>query len=414
MLYLINICIRGITLVSKFLLMFILVRYLNVEDVGLYGLIVATVTYSIYPLGLEFYTYSTREIIRSSIPERYILIKSQFFLYIYTYPVVFCFVFAIFIKGFLPWSIVCTFFVILMLEHLNQECYRLLIATSEQTSATVTLFVRQGLWVWICLGIFYFYPELRDLNSVLRLWLLGSLCSFVFSCIKIGVIKVVGTKVNRAWIIKGVRLSIPFLLSSIFIMAISIADRYWYEVLVSREVLGYYVFYSGLVSALVSFLDAAVFSFIYPKLVHYSSIDDWKNFNRQMKTMSIRVILIAIVFVSVSVQIIDYVVLFLGKHIGLMYKNIYYILLISTSFLVLSYIPHYGLYARCVDKPIVISHVASLFIFIVITYFISFYTKVLAIPISLGVTYGTLFLFKLSVYIFFSRKMVVSTHVQGL
>ena len=61
-----NVFLRGMTLVSKFSLIFVLAKYLDAAELGLYGLVVATVTYSLYLVGLDFYSYSNREIIKSS------------------------------------------------------------------------------------------------------------------------------------------------------------------------------------------------------------------------------------------------------------------------------------------------------------------------------------------------------------
>jgi hypothetical protein len=51
---LINISLRGMTLVSKFLLIFFLAGFLEPKELGLYGLLAATIGYSMYLLGFEF------------------------------------------------------------------------------------------------------------------------------------------------------------------------------------------------------------------------------------------------------------------------------------------------------------------------------------------------------------------------
>src|SRR5690554_889302 len=81
----INVCIRGGTLVSKFLLILVLARFLTPAELGLYGLIIATIAYGIYPLGFEFYTYSTREIIGLEESQRGVLLKSQLALHVKLY-----------------------------------------------------------------------------------------------------------------------------------------------------------------------------------------------------------------------------------------------------------------------------------------------------------------------------------------
>ena len=60
---LLNLALRGLSMGSKFVLIIFLARYLSVEDIGLYGLVVATVSFSVILLGGEFYTYSQRELL---------------------------------------------------------------------------------------------------------------------------------------------------------------------------------------------------------------------------------------------------------------------------------------------------------------------------------------------------------------
>ena len=61
---LVSIVLRGMTLGSKFLLIFILARFLTPAELGLYGLLAATIGYALHLLGLDFYTYTTRELLK--------------------------------------------------------------------------------------------------------------------------------------------------------------------------------------------------------------------------------------------------------------------------------------------------------------------------------------------------------------
>src|SRR5690554_5042629 len=121
----INIFLRGLTLGCKFLLVVFLAKLLTLEELALYGLLVATVAYAIYPLGFEFYTYSARELIGTDNSERGEYFKSQAVLHIISY-LVFLPLFAlIFYFDFLPHDYILLFYIILILEHLNQELFRI-------------------------------------------------------------------------------------------------------------------------------------------------------------------------------------------------------------------------------------------------------------------------------------------------
>ncbi|MCF5910119.1 hypothetical protein K3H35_15155 [Aeromonas veronii] len=398
MLYIANVFIRGLTLISKFALLFLLARYLDVDELGLYGLVAATITYSIYLLGLEFYTYSTRELIKSPLSKRWGLIKSQFCLYSITYPIIFSLISVIFWGGLLPWSLALLFYMILTLEHLSQEIYRILIATTQQLSATIAIFIRQGLWIWVSVFFLYAYPELRNLQFILCSWLCGSLFCLIYSMAKIRKVNKGSGDVCWSWVYRGVFSAMPFFISSIFVMAISTVDRYWFESLVNRDALGYYVFYSGLVSALVSFLDAAVFSFIYPKLVQHAGNSDNKSFSLLMKKMLRQTIYFAGLFILSAIYLIDFILMLVNRFDGNTYIYVFYFLLFSTILQALSYIPHYGLYARGFDKPIIFINIGGFFMFLIVAFAFLNVSETYAIPISLCITYSFILLAKTFFY----------------
>lgn len=80
MIRLANILLRALTLSSKFLLVFYLAKFLEPAQLGLYGLFAATIGYALYILGLEFYTFSTREFIKTPSSEWGNYLKSQTYL----------------------------------------------------------------------------------------------------------------------------------------------------------------------------------------------------------------------------------------------------------------------------------------------------------------------------------------------
>ena len=123
----INIGIHGANLGSRFLFIFFLAKFLDPAMVGYYGIFTATVGYCLYFVGLDFYTYVSREILKTNSAERGRLLKGQAALacalYVILLPVGILFLGRSGWPGHLVWW----FFPILVLEHLNQELSRLLV-----------------------------------------------------------------------------------------------------------------------------------------------------------------------------------------------------------------------------------------------------------------------------------------------
>ena len=100
-----NITLRGVTLGCRFLLIFFLARFLEPAQLGLYGLLTATIGYSLYLLGFDFYTFTTREILKRERHEWGGLLKDQGALSLVLYVIFIPLLSLIFVKGLLPWSL---------------------------------------------------------------------------------------------------------------------------------------------------------------------------------------------------------------------------------------------------------------------------------------------------------------------
>ena len=166
-----NILLRGSTLTCRFLFIFFLAKYVEPSVVGVYGLFTAAIGYSLYIVGLDFYTYTTREILKceKSLWGKYL--KGQIYLSTLLYISLFIISVPFIVNGYLPISILYWFVPILFLEHVNQEIYRLLIALSKQTIASINLFIRQGVWALVAVGIMYFDESARHIELVFSLWM---------------------------------------------------------------------------------------------------------------------------------------------------------------------------------------------------------------------------------------------------
>ena len=79
--------LRGLTLASKFLLVFVMAKTLSLADVSVYALISAAVSYSLFLLGFDFYVYSTREMLCRDRLSWMPLVRDQFVLYLIAYVV---------------------------------------------------------------------------------------------------------------------------------------------------------------------------------------------------------------------------------------------------------------------------------------------------------------------------------------
>lgn len=365
---LLNVILRVATLAARTALLVVLVQFLSPSEVGTFGLFTATVAYALYGAGLDFYTYSTREIISGPAEARAWKLKSHATFSLALYGLISPLLLLIFVLGALPWDFVVWFFLLLALELGAQEFDRIFIAFSMNFVASVVMFMRLGSWSVLLGIVFYFWPESRHVTTVLALWSCGAGAACLFGVTRLRAMGLQGwdAAVDLRWLWRGVKICVPLLVGTLALQALSTFDRYWVSALVGSSVLGAYVLFIGVAVALNSVLSAGVFNFQYPKLVLRASRKEADAFRSLIISMIRLVTLVGLAF-SVSSYI------FLTWFVGQLSNNVYadylylYPWLVASAFLYnVGLIPHYALYAHRHDHSLVLSQWSALGVFVVI------------------------------------------------
>ncbi len=396
----VNIILRVATLGARFVFIFFLAKYLDPASLGYYGIFAATIGYSIYIVGLDFYAYVSREIIKTSVENRGRLLKGQAALSSLLYFAFLPFVIFILIKSEWPDSLAWWFIPILVIEHFNQEMSRLLVVLNAQVMSSLISFVRQGCWSIAVIAVMLVDNSSRNLNVVMGLWLVAGVVAATVTIVKLKQFNISGWMlgVDWVWVKKGVSVSLSLLLATLVLRSIQAIDRYWLESLGGIEMVGAYVLLIGVANSLLLFLDAAIFSFSYPLLIELNHKRENELVRQEVKKLFWYVAFICLIFGVVSHYLLPYLLEWIGKSVYLTAFKWYPWLLFATIFNALSMVPHYGLYAQGFDKPIIYSHITSLFVFLFATWTMSEYFGYLAVPIGLTVTFAFIFAWKSYAY----------------
>lgn len=403
---LLNIALRMATLASRFLLVFFLAKLITPSELGLYGILTATIGYSLYLVGLDFYTFTTRELIKFDRQSWGKVFKNQVALALVLYVLVLPLLSLVFINGYLPWSLAIWFYVLIVLEHINQEMFRLFIALSDQLYASILLFFRQGTWA---IGITIFMlinPAVRNLDSLLIAWVLSGIVTVFLGFFRIYKLRVGGWKesIDWTWIIRGLKISLPFLVATLALRGIFTLDRYWLQSLANLEVVGAYVLFISLGLTMITFLDAGVFTFSYPTLIKAYQKKQPVLFRKKMREMLIQTTAFSIVFSGVSLLVMPYLLVLIDNPIYFKYQSMYVWLLVMAALNAFSMIPHYGLYAQNLDRPIMQAHAMGFGAFVASVFVFSNYSQIYAIPIGLCVAFAVILFWKTLAYFHFTPR----------
>lgn len=393
---LINVALRGMTLASKFLLIFFLARFLDPAELGLYGLLTATIGYALYLLGFDFYAFTTRELLKRERSDWGGLLKDQGALSAVLYAVFLPLLSLVFFNELLPWNLAGWFFALLVIEHLTQELGRLLIAISEQLLASLVLFLRSGAWAVAVTALMFFEADTRTLHYVLGAWTFGGLFALVLGIHRITQLKIGGwhKAVDWRWIGKGLKVAIPLLIATLAIRGVFTLDRYWFEALAGLEVLGAYVLFMGFCSALMSFLDAGVFAFSYPGLITAHSRQDATAFRQGLRKLLMQTLVLSTIFAVLALLLITPLLQWLDRPVYIDHQSLFPWILVATVLYAIGMVPHYALYAQGHDRPIIQSHIVSGLIFIPATWLFSLYSSLLAVPLGLSAAFTLILLWK--------------------
>ncbi|WP_456415740.1 lipopolysaccharide biosynthesis protein [Thiolapillus sp.] len=365
----VNMGLRALAVGSKFLLLFGLAKMLPPSEVGQYGLFAAAIGFSVLVIGGDFYTYSQRELLSTEQKRWSFILQHQVIASLLLYLVLLPAQLLWFSFNLLPGTLIFWFFSILVTEHFAQEINRLLIAMRRPLVASWVLFIRMGLWIWIILPIMWFHPEYQALEFVYLSWLIGTSLAFFTGALVIWK----ETRpwkwwaLDMAWIRKGFNVGMVFLVATMCFKALLTLDRYVVEHLAGKDFLGVYVLYIGMVMAVTSFMDSAVFSFLYPKLVRAFRQSQYPEYRRILREMVWSVFGFGLALGAGVIIIAPLILEWIGKSLYLEHLSLLWLLLAMSLIYNAGMIPHYGLYAIGDDRGIMIAHISSLPVFVLAT-----------------------------------------------
>jgi O-antigen/teichoic acid export membrane protein len=373
-------------------------RELSIEQLGIYGLLTGSISYCLYIVGLDYYTYTTRELMSQPKENWSILLRDQVTFYIITYALTLPIFLILFTQQLLPWKMLLPFYGLLAIEHISQELYRILVAIQKPLLASISLFFRLGAWIY---AIFIYTIILNfsvSLNLIFTGWSIGGLLSIMLGLVylhkAIDWSRVKKQRINWTAILNGLRVSSHLLVSTLALRTLFTFDRYFIEWYVSTESVGVYTFYSSLVNGISGFIDAGVIVFQAPQIVKSYKLGNMVEFNKAKAIMQRSIIIALIILCGLSLIIINPLLHFISKETFIKDISIYYWLLLATIFLSLSNISHYELYAKDKDRHLMFSGIVTLVVFCSGAYILMPHFGSEGVAISMASSMIVMFIFK--------------------
>jgi O-antigen/teichoic acid export membrane protein len=333
----------------------LLPKEMEVTKYGDISLLITTITFFIFIIGFDFYNYTHRDFINDDKGSIAIKIYNQFvFNSLVFIAVIPLFHWAMKYND-LPFIEICL--LLLFTEYFGQELYRLLIVFSKPILGNVILFFRSSFWI-IALIFFNHYSKIEfSIFNILLYWIIGNSVLFIitlFYSLSHNDFNVKKIRLNYSWIKKGIKVSVPFFLSTVALKTIELSDRYVIKYFFSNEEVGVYSFYSNVSNSLNVFISTSVVIMMYPKILKSFKNNNIEKSKKLINTYKKEMILFLILFSILIVIFINPLIGWVGKVEYSEELSTFWVLLFSSVLFNLSLIPHVILYSLNKDKKIII------------------------------------------------------------
>ncbi len=347
------ITLRGISVLAKFLFTTFYFKYSEVAF-GEYSLVATTIVLLVFLMGMDFYSYANRAILEpGSHPQK--IIFNQFVLYIILYIILLPVVYLIFKLEHFLMHYFWLFYLVLITEHLNLEFYRLMFVFKKPLAANINLFLRNALWVLVAVLFLLVYKRI-DIYTVLALWLAGNMAallfSFAISLTKRQKISLQHFKFDKSWIIKGVYVSLPYILGSLAYKTIEFSDRYLIDFYLGKKAVGIYAFFANMANVLNIVLFTLVISVLYPVMVESIMKQQKHLFRQTYERFKKEIIYYALATGLLLSVFLPVVLIYIGKTAYVSQIYIFGLLLLANMALNWSFLYHFVIYAHKKDWQI--------------------------------------------------------------
>lgn len=359
--------LRGLTLFSKLLLTIAIARLFSPAELGLYGIMAASLSFAVVVLGCEFYAFSMREFMVAPREQWPVMLRDQWALYVCGYVVLLPLLSLAFVFDLVPATLMGWFFALVVLEHVSQEATRVLIALSRPLAANLVLFVRSAAWAYPVLAIVLIAEDARDLNNIFLAWLIGVVTSIVLSAWILRRLPwrtAVEVGIDWNWLRGGLVVAKPFLVTAISAISLVVLDRFFIKSYHGMAAVGIYTFFAVITSGLHMLVNTGVSMIRLPRIVRAYKGGDTTAYRHEVLVL-FKLTMLATLALGGSMAVAIFPVLyFVGQPVYWDSLPTFFILLVAAMVRCLADVPIYALYAKNCDMRLMIGNVTAFAVFV--------------------------------------------------
>lgn len=393
---LLNLILRGLSVIIKFLLTTYLAKNLPDYEYGEYSLFAFSISFFTILVGMEYFNYNARIFLEEKEDPFKVLNKQfQFHLgsYLFTLPIVSL----LFVFNGLAFKWMIGFYLILVIDQLAQEIVRIVVLYGRPLTGTTLFFIKSSLWFVPLIALVQISPMEINLHLVFVFWLVGAVISLgigIFTLSRIIPFKSFDLRPNWSDLKLQAYKAAPFLLATLSARGLMTFDKYILKYTSGEAMVGVMSFYFVFAMMMLTAVEAAISAIYFPDLVRGYNNGDNKKVKIIRRKMFFGITIIFAAAVLFSYMAFDYVLRYLDKSSFADNKNLLYIYLVAVAFQCYTLLPHYKLYAYKEDIKILTTHLIAFICGLLLYFWMGSAHGAVGIALSFGIASLLLFGFK--------------------
>ncbi len=350
-----SISLRAALILLKFLFIIFYTKLSTVENVGVYALLVSSITIVVFIFGAELHSSACRDVVTEKASDKKNMMFSTHSFFACVSFIILIFIYFIanylgYLKTFywlgLPVVLLC------FLELYSQEISRYLLMTEKPIASNVMQLIKGGGWVIPVLFLISKSSEEEHLNLVINGWLISTLAS---------------TFIGLFCLRKSLRFTLNIDITWLFI-ALKRARVYWFVAILAqfqmysdRFVLNYFSgayevgvmsVFQNFTNVIQTFVQVGVIGIYLPKLISTYHDGNLSAYIQGIKKLVTQSSIIIIVISLALLLCIKEVLALIDKQIYFQLLDVFYLQILSTVLLTLSLLPHIVLYSIKADNTL--------------------------------------------------------------
>lgn len=350
---LLNLALRGGSLLAKFLLLLWMTRHIGLEAVGVYGLLLAAIVVGSKVIGLGLYFVANREMVGRPALEQASIIRDQELTFLPQY-------FLLFVAGWIVYALYATpswpawwmVMVLFIFNHQVVELMQMLIALNRSVQANAVMFMNSG-WAYLAIAAGAVWPAARTLDTVLLLWVVGVAAALLLALwfLRDIPLRQAGKQpVNWRWLQQAFWRGWPLYLSVLAQQGSLYVDRYVLQAFVSAELVGVFVMFWSFANAAQILVQTGVLQTMVPVLIQHHKNGDVAGLTAARRHLLQQVLLIGGGLCVLAIFLITPVLHIMNRPLAFAYVPLFWLLLVGFFIRMLADVYFYVLYARHQDQ----------------------------------------------------------------